>query len=140
MSLFSDSFMREMEALDRSAMPGYCDVLRQTKTQDTRGGTTVGPWVAVNVFPIPCRVSSGSAQTSLRGEVLQQSADTVVYLSLTDLITQDVIVDNDDELRVSTLVNSGADPESVTERYRVTGKPVTPSYGTSLPVPAIKVG
>lgn len=126
--LISDATMAELEALDLSAMPSSCQILRRTNDQDPNSGLVTGTSYAPSGAPFSCRVvTSPGAIASIVGERLEPNTSAVISVPLgTDLTA-------DDQIDVTTNVH-GVD---VTQRYAVVGSDPKPdSYSTSIPTPA----
>ena len=140
--LITAEFMAEMVALDESAMNSTAVVYHRRRGQNERGGSGLGPWTPRHSTPIACRVQYGGTarQESLVGDRLQSISDVTIALAFSGIRTQDVTVDSDDEIEVTTPFRNGdGSTTQVRERYKVVGDPGPGSYSTNLSVAAVKV-
>lgn len=142
MKLIDDVTFADLVELDDSAMPSLCTIHHRTTTSTGTGGSTPSAWADRNAVPMPCRVSLGGLATQERvaGERVTSLADLTVQISLAALKKQNVVIDSDDEITVSTEIPYQFGKElPVTERYKVIGDPSYGSYSTNLAVPVLRV-
>lgn len=141
MALISPRLMRELAALDESAMPSTARILRKTYLADGTGGYADSPEAAVNAVPLACRItvsgSGGSSRT--QGERIADQERLTVQIALSEYNTAGVEILSTDVLEVTsvTRLSDGTD-ETIIERYTVVAAPSVGSYSTSLLVPVKK--
>lgn len=139
--LISVSLMESLAALDESAMPSSCSILRRTFTPTPSGGSTPGAETAINTDPIPCRVTTASSggRSAIRGETIVSVESVVIALALTEIQRQNIEIDDADVIAVTGAARLPGDDLPVADRYQVAAKPSVGSYSTSLLVPVEKV-
>lgn len=138
-ALIPADLLEDLVTLDERAMPSTCVVLYRVKTDNPRGGSSLGDWTPRNATPMPCRVVAGVPSTRTVGEQQQSVGDVTVQIALTAIQAQGIVVHGDDEMTVTTVVSLPGTDLIVTERYKVKGAPSTGSYGTNLSVPCVRI-
>lgn len=96
MAIFTDSDLSSFGALAQDlAFKDTCDILRETQTQDTQGGSGLA-WTAINPNPIPCAVIDDQAPRPLiqAQQLVARITKTIMLPRLTDVLRTDKIVVN----------------------------------------------
>src|SRR5205814_3804268 len=117
MPLISDALMTKLQALDESAMPSMCQLLRRTTPgqNPTSGLVDAANYTSVGA-PFGCRDLTGGSVDALIGEQVRGSAIGVVAVPL------GTVIDADDRIDVTTTKNGVA----TTKRYSVVGPDIKP--------------
>lgn len=132
--------MRFLVGIDESAMPSTAIVHTRPLIETPTGGTKRGDWTDRNTTPIRCRFVANTARTSVLGERLQTVADGALQMSLDGIEAESVVIDDDDEVTVTTVLRLPSGDQTDVSRYKVSAEPFVGSYATNLTVPVTQVG
>lgn len=140
MALIDAATMQYLVELDADAMPSTCVIQYRTTVETPTGGTKPGGWVNRNATPLKCRFVPSGARSTVLGERLATIADGALQIELVGIKAQNVTIDDDDEISVTTVLPLPGADYSDTTRYKVSAEPFVGSYSTNLTVPVSKVG
>lgn len=126
--LLTPEDLAEFRALDESAMPSTCRVLRREIVP--AGDETAFTTPVLIDGPVPCRLVDGSGQTR-PAEVLGRPGDEPPATVALPLDTQ---VADMEFIEVTTVLHTAAGPITQVETFDVVGDPWAPSYATNLQV------